>query len=101
MSPDDIFPYVTGAGGALFVLLLGMFLFITDIIMSTKTSRREVAAKEEVIAAKDAVILDKDKQIDYYQRALELERNRNEVSDLAARTATSVLQALHKEAEVQ
>jgi hypothetical protein len=92
MSPADVLPFVTGAGGALAVLVFGILLFVGGKILTEKFHNQCMVDKDKVIA-------DKDKQIDLLTRALDRERDRNEAGVLAAQTATTVLRALHQEVE--
>lgn len=63
-SPDSItslIPYVTGAGGALVVLLLVSYLFITDRISSVATVTRLRESDNnrfnDMVAQRDALVL--------------------------------------------
>jgi hypothetical protein len=92
MEPTDILPFVTGAGGALFVLIFGLYLFVSGKILPE-------SVHDKAMDDKDVIITDKNKQIDLLTRALDRERDRNEAGVLAAQTATTVLRALHQEVE--
>lgn len=40
MNPVDLLPAATGAGGAVFVLLLGLFLLITGVLITKREHER-------------------------------------------------------------
>jgi hypothetical protein len=90
MDLKDYLPFITGGAGALVVLLLWVGSFITTRSITWKVHQAAMTAKDEVIA-------DKNKQIDLMSRALDKERDRNEVGVLAAQTSVNVLRALHQE----
>jgi hypothetical protein len=46
VTPADILPYVTGAGGALFVLVAGIMLFLTGKLHSDREFARLVAEND-------------------------------------------------------
>jgi hypothetical protein len=84
MPLSELLPWVTGAGGALAVLLLVQTLFVADKIMPTSRHKQTVA--------------DKDKQIELLAAAVDRERVRGDAGVLAASTTRDILQALHREA---
>ena len=81
----SILPYITGAGGALVVLAYGVWLFISDKIM-TRTAHERVLA-------------DKDRQISDLTSALRDERTRADTATLLAQTQAPFIAALHGEAK--
>ncbi len=87
VSLGDIFPFITGAGGALFVMLLGWSLFLGGKIL-TKNHH------DEVVSGKNAVIVDKDKQISDLIRANDHERARGDTAIEAARTSRELIAGL-------
>jgi hypothetical protein len=90
MNPGDIFPYLTGAGGALFLLIFGMVLIIQGKLLTE-------GSHNQIVAGKDAMIADKDKQITNLTSALEMERRNSDVSVAAAQSQISLLRALREE----
>ena len=83
MSPSEILAAVTGTGGALAVLLVVWWTFLTGRAIPG-VSHREVVA-------------DKDRQISALTQALAAERTRADAGVLAAMTTNQVLSALHRE----
>ena len=81
----DIFPLITGTGGALVVLAVGCWMFATQRI-----------APRNALTYRERQIAHRDKQIDDLRQALAAERLRGDTAVLAAQTTNSVLAALHK-----
>jgi hypothetical protein len=94
MSLVDIFPYLTGAGGAVIVLVLGYYLIFSGHLVVGRSHREEIASK-------DAVIADKDRQIDILIRANDHERSRGEAAVEAARASRDLLLGLQSMAQRQ
>ena len=87
MSLGDIFPYITGAGGALFIMLLGWSLFFTGKFVTK-------GHHDEVVAGKNAVISDKNQQIADLIRANDHERARGDTAIEAARASRELIAGL-------
>lgn len=83
MDPSQLIPYVTGAGGALVVLLMLATLMITGRLIPAATH--------------DDIVAGKDKQISDLTQAVKDERARADAAILAAQTTNAVLGALHRE----
>jgi hypothetical protein len=92
MSLGDIFPYFTGAGGAIFALLLGWALLLGGKIMTGRSHR-------EVCAGKDALVADKDRQITALTLALSRERERADTMILTAHVTREVMEGVRKAVE--
>lgn len=83
-SLTGLFPYITGAGGALVVLVVAVTLLLAGRVMPRSTH-------DEIVALKD-------KQIADLAAARDRERDRADAAVLAAQATKDVLLALHKEA---
>jgi hypothetical protein len=94
MSLVDIFPYLTGAGGAVIVLVLGYYLIFAGHLVVGRSHREEISAK-------DAVITDKDRQIELLTRANDHERSRGEAAVEAARASRDLLVGLQAQAALR
>jgi len=84
MSPAGILAAVSGTSGALAILLLGLWLFITGKIVPGTTM--------------DAAVAERDRQIALWQQAHAAERARADAAVLAAQTSNQILAALHQQA---
>jgi hypothetical protein len=84
--PFSVLPIITGAGGALVVLAIGLYLFISGKLMPTGMHKE--------------IVSDKEKQIELLSAAYERERARADSAVLAAQTTRDVLQALHATASL-
>lgn len=82
-DPTGFLPYVTGASGALFVLLVWVWFLVSGKLISQEVH--------------DKVVSDKDQQIHDLTLAVEREREASRAAILAAQTSRDVLQALHQE----
>jgi len=82
MSPDTILQIVQ-TGGAVAVLVLGIWLLITGKVVPKATM--------------DAAVAERDRQIALWQQAHAAERTRADAAVLAAQAANQVLAALHRE----
>lgn len=86
VSLSDVFPFVTGAGGALVVLLIAAWMFVRGTIISQPVH--------------DRIVEDKNRQISDLAQALTRERERADAAVLAAQTTKDILQALHREVQM-
>ena len=91
MSPNEILPAITGAGGALIVLACWV-----SILLSGKQVSK--AVMDAAIALLKSAVDERDKQITFWQQAHAAERARADAAVLAAQTTNNVLTALHREA---
>lgn len=82
----EVLAAVTGAGGALVVLAIGCWLFLTGRIVS-----------RSVVADKDKYLAEKDREIAEWKAAYTVERARSDAAILAVQGTNSVLSALHRE----
>lgn len=82
----EVLAAVTGAGGALVVLAIGCWLFLTGRIVS-----------RAVVSDKDKHLAEKDREIAEWKAAYTVERARSDAAILAVQGTNSVLAALHKE----
>lgn len=82
MSVGDALPWLTGSGGCIIALTLGIWLFVTGKIIPKGTH--------------DAIVRDKDQQIQTLVASLGIERQRSDAATLAAKSATDVLSALER-----
>lgn len=82
MSVSDVLPLLTGGGGCIIALTLGIFLLVTGKLIPKGTH--------------ESIVKDKDQQIEDLVRSLSLERQRSDSATAAAQAATSVLNALDR-----
>lgn len=82
----EVLAAVTGAGGALVVLAIGCWLFLTGRIVS-----------RSVVMDKDKQLAEKDREIAEWKAAYAVERARSDAAILAVQGTNSVLAALHRE----
>lgn len=82
----EVLAAVTGAGGALVVLAIGCWLFLTGRIVS-----------RAVVMDKDKQLAEKDREIAEWKAAYTVERARSDAAILAVQGTNSVLAALHRE----
>lgn len=85
VNVTDVFPLITGGGGALVVLAIGCWMFATQRI-----------APRNALRYREQQIEHRDNQIAELRQALANERLRAETAVLAAQTTNSVLAALQK-----
>lgn len=93
MDPQEakeVLAAITGAGGALVVLAIFCWLFITGRILPRSAHRA-------AIADKDTSIAEKDREIAEWKAAYTVERARSDAAILATQGSYQVLAALHKE----
>lgn len=87
MPIADVLPYLTGAGGAIAALTLGIYLLISGRLVPR--------------GLHDEIVGQKDRQITDLTIARDKERERADAAVLAAQTTRDVLVALHKEASAR
>lgn len=90
LGAKDVLAAITGAGGALVVLAIGCWLFISGKVVSRSVHR-------QVIADKDKQIAEKGQEIAEWKAAYTVERARSDAAILAVQGTNSVLAALHRE----
>jgi hypothetical protein len=83
VTPGDVLPFITGAGGAIATLVFG----ITLLILGTLVPR----------TLHDEIVRQKDQQIANLLAANARERDRAEAAVAAAQTTRDLLAALHRE----
>lgn len=85
MTLADLIPLVTGAGGALVILVVAAWMFVTGKIIPKPVH--------------DKITDDKDKQIADLIQAVARERQRADAAVIAAEATRDLVQALHSEAK--
>lgn len=96
MSLQDVFPFVTGAGGAIFALMFGYVLLLAGRLVTGHSHAEVVAGKDQIIAYKDALIADKERQIAALTIANAHERERGDAGILAAQVTREVVEGIRK-----
>lgn len=91
MNPVDVLPYVTGAGGAIAVLLFGYALVLMGHFVPGNMHREVVVAYKERLA-------EKDQRIAALEAASVADRNRADIAVEAARSSRDLLLGLQQAA---